>query len=142
MTDRETGSPFSSHEERGLKGIEKTSIKKAKYLLPQEFVFFSKFQLLEERKVKTPKHAFVALSDEGLVIHSAFCTYWGAFTEQFKPSINTAVSPKGREKESMARRQICINWYRVFCSLIPPKQPKSLHLLYHSTPPVKPHRAD
>lgn len=43
MTDRETGSPFSSHQEKGLKGIENTSIKKAKYLLPEEFVFFSKF---------------------------------------------------------------------------------------------------
>lgn len=42
MTDRETGSPFSSHE-KGLKGIQNTSIKKAKYLLPEEFVFFSKF---------------------------------------------------------------------------------------------------
>lgn len=82
------------------------------------------------------------LSDEGLVIHSAFLTHRGAFMEQFKPSINTAVSPKGWEKESMARKQICINWYCEFCALTPSKQHQSLHLLYCSAPTVKPCRAE
>lgn len=42
----------------------------------------------------------------------------------------------------MARKQICINWSRGLCSLIPPKQPQSLHFLYCSIPAVKPRRAD
>lgn len=63
MTDRENGSSFSSHEEMGLKGIENTPIKKAKYLFPE---VCNLFQILAVgREVKTPKHGIFVLSDEG-----------------------------------------------------------------------------